>query len=369
MSKPVKIVHVTSAHRDGDVRIFRKECISLAGAGFDVYHLVPNSVSRTENGVKVVSFEFPVSSRFKRMFFLVREVGKRALELDADIYHLHDPELLRIAGKLKKAGKKVIYDAHEDVPRDIMTKDYIPKWFRRTVSRRFEKFENKVAATLDGVIGATPFIRDRFLKINPNSIDINNYPLSSEILVGDEEVSPRENKVCYIGILSRIRGLREMVEAAALAGVPLLVAGDYRDNIRGEVAALGAWNNVAELGLISRQQALDLKKKCLAGLVIFHPVANHIDAQPNKIFEYMSAGLPVIGSHFPLWKKIIEEGNCGICVDPFSAREIADAINRLAANPDLVRQMGENGKRLVREHYNWDIEQQKLVDFYRRLKD
>src|SRR5688500_19001521 len=87
MSKPVKVVHITSAHADGDVRIFHKECVSLSAAGFETFLLIPNAESRIENGVKIVSFDFKVKSRLKRMIFLVREIYRRALELDADIYH------------------------------------------------------------------------------------------------------------------------------------------------------------------------------------------------------------------------------------------------------------------------------------------
>ncbi|MBI3135927.1 MAG: glycosyltransferase family 4 protein [Bacteroidetes bacterium] len=364
---PVKIAHVTSAHKDGDVRIFQKECVSLAEAGFDVYHLVPNSVSRTEKGVQVISFDFQVSSRFKRMFFLVREIYKRALALDADIYHLHDPELLRIALKLQSKGKIVIYDAHEDVPRDIMTKEYIPRILRKLVSRRFERFENKIAARLDGIVTATPFIRDRFVKLNPNVTDINNFPLVSEIQISNSDWNQREKKVCYIGVLNKIRGVREMVVGANQAAAPLVLAGEFRDASRAELAQLAAWKNVTELGNIDRRRAVELKNSSMAGLVIFHPVANHVDAQPNKIFEYMASGLPVIGSDFPLWQKIIAAGNCGICVDPLNPSQLAEAIRFILDNPEKAREMGENGKILVREIYNWDIEKQKLIGFYRRL--
>ena len=367
MTSNLKIVHVTSAHKDGDVRIFQKESVSLAESGFEVYHLVPNSKTRLEKGVHIVSFDFPISSRFQRMFRLVKEVYKRAVEIDADVYHLHDPELLRNALKLKKLGKKVIYDAHEDLPRDIMTKEYIPGFLQKIISQRFEKFENKVASKLDGIITATPFIRDRFLKINSNTLDINNFPIVDEIQISDAEWSTRENIVCYIGVLSKIRGLKEMVLGADLAKTPLKLAGDYRDGMRPELINLEAWKNVSELGNIDRKKAIELKNSSIAGLVIFHPVANHIDAQPNKIFEYMASGLPVIGSNFPLWKKIIDEGNCGICVDPMSPNEIANAIKFISENPEKSKLMGENGKRLVKQVYNWDIEKKKLVEFYIRL--
>jgi glycosyltransferase involved in cell wall biosynthesis len=91
---------------------------------------------------------------------------------------------------------------------------------------------------------------------------------------------------------------------------------------------------------------------------------NHIDAQPNKMFEYMSAGLPLIASDFPLWREIVEGNDCGVCVDPADPAAIAEAIDRLVENPDLARRMGENGQRAVHERYNWAIEEKKLLALY-----
>ena len=85
------------------------------------------------------------------------------------------------------------------------------------------------------------------------------------------------------------------------------------------------------------------------------------------MFEYMSAGVPVIGSHFPLWKQIIEGNQCGLCVDPQDPQAIAAAIDDLIANPEKAEQMGRNGQIAVLNRYNWGIEEQKLLDFYKSL--
>ena len=105
----------------------------------------------------------------------------------------------------------------------------------------------------------------------------------------------------------------------------------------------------------------------MAGLVTFYPLPNHVDAQPNKMFEYMSSGLPVIASNFPLWKKIIEGNKCGLCVDPLDPAAIAKAIDYIVSHPDEARAMGENGKRAVYEKYNWGVESEKLISLYRSL--
>jgi glycosyltransferase involved in cell wall biosynthesis len=97
------------------------------------------------------------------------------------------------------------------------------------------------------------------------------------------------------------------------------------------------------------------------------PFPNHINAQPNKIFEYMAAGLPVIGSNFPLWKELIEGNECGLCVDPTQPSEIAAAINYLASHPEQALRMGANGKKMVQNTYNWTAEERKLQAFYQKV--
>lgn len=368
MENRIKVCHVTSAHKDGDVRIFHKECVSLAEAGFDVYHLVPNSTSRLEKGVQIVSFPFEISSRFKRMFFLVKEIYKRALEIDADVYHLHDPELLRIALKLQNKGKKVIYDAHEDVPRDILSKPYIPFFLRKIISRRFEKFENRVASNIFGVIAATPFIRDRFLKINRNTIDVNNYPVIDK----NQIVTAYENKegdlICYLGVIVTMRGINELVAAIENVNCQLLLGGNFgEDGLQAKLEKMPGWRKVKYLGFLNRSQVQEAYNQSKIGIVTLHPTINYLDSLPVKMFEYMAAGLPVIASDFPLWKEIIEQGGCGICVDPMKPEAIAQAIKIIIENPEKSSQMGANGIRLVKEKYNWDAEKEKLIAFYNTL--
>lgn len=363
----MKIAHLTSAHQDGDVRIFHKECVSLAEAGHEVILIIPNTTSRVEKGVRVISFELPFKKRVKRMWTTVNRVYLEAIKVDADVYHFHDPELLRIAKKLKKRGKKVIYDVHEDLPRTILHKTYINKVARKLISKRVEKYENKIAGLIDAVVTATPQINSRFLFVNPNSHNVNNFPLLSEFDPSGEVTSTRENAVCYIGGIGIIRGIREMIEAAGLSDVELRVAGSWSEGLKQQMSSVKGWEKVKELGYISREQGLELKKHCVAGLLIFHPLPNHVNAQPNKMFEYMSSGLPVIASDFPLWKEIIEDNECGICVDGSSPESIAKAITYLKQNPAEIKRMGENGKRMVETKYNWDIEKKKLLELYDNL--
>jgi len=363
----IKIVHLSSAHGDRDVRIFLKECVSLAKVykNSQVYLILAGVEERIEEGVSIHSVTANNGGRLKRMWNTVNQVGNKALELQGDIYHLHDPELLRIALKLKRKGKKVIYDAHEDLPRQIMGKSYLP--MKGIISWCVEHFENFVVKKLDGVIGATPFIAERFIKIKSNTIAVNNYPLESEIEFVQKTNSEKVNSICYIGGISQIRGIESLVKSMEFTDVKLELAGAIAPEFRAELIKLKGWEKVNELGFIDRQTSMQLKQQSIAGIVTFLPFPNHINAQPNKIFEYMAAGLPVIGSYFPLWKSLIEKNNCGICVDPSNPNEIADAINKLVNDKALAKKMGENGRKLVQTVYHWNAEEKVLIDFYQSL--
>jgi glycosyltransferase involved in cell wall biosynthesis len=299
------------------------------------------------------------------MWTTVNLVYRKAKELDGDIYHLHDPELMRFALKLKRKGKKVIYDAHEDLPRQILGKSYLP--MKKIVSVVMEKVENFICARLSGIITATPHIAKRFEKINKHTVAINNFPLENEIEFIGESYLNKENTVCFIGGISPIRGTTELVAAMALTDCKLALAGEISNEFKLQLIESEGWKNVEELGFIDRETSMKLKQKSIAGMVTFLPYPNHINAQPNKIFEYMAAGLPVIGSNFPMWRELLVDNYCGICVDPTKPMEIAEAINFLKNNPAEAEIMGSNGKRLVTQTYNWNAEEVKLAAFYRSL--
>ncbi|MGQ0829488.1 MAG: glycosyltransferase family 4 protein [Bacteroidota bacterium] len=364
----IKVCHFTSAHKADDVRIFLKECSSLANAGFDVSLVVSNCVSKILNSVNIISAEASIANRFGRMLNTSRIVYQKALNLDADIYHFHDPELLPYGLKLKRKGKIVIYDAHEDVPKQILGKYWINKFLRTIIAALFKKYENYVAKRLDYILTATPFIRNRFKQINQNCIDINNYPLLSELSV-ETEWREKENEICYIGGITAVRGIESLMDAMdKVKGVKLNLAGGFSPALlREQMIAKPSWTKVNEYGHVGRQEAAKIMAKSKVGIVTFLPLPNHIDAQPNKMFEYMSAAIPVLGSDFPLWRDILEKNNCGVCVDPENPQAIADALNLMLADSKVSEQMGKNGRKVVLEKYNWGIEEKKLISIYNSL--
>jgi glycosyltransferase involved in cell wall biosynthesis len=364
-----KIVHLTSAHPRHDTRIFVKQCRSLAEHGYQVTLVVADDAGDScPDGVRIVDAG-RLPGRVNRVLRTTRRVFDQALRLDADIFHLHDPELIPAGLKLKRLGKKVIFDAHEDVPGQLLGKPYLGPIRRRLLSTSFSAYERYACRRFDGIIAATPFIRDKFLQINSSTVDVNNYPVVSEF-DGAAQWADKSTRVCYVGNLTAMRGIRELVRACALLQSPadLALGGQFSEPaLEAEVSSYAGWARVNQLGQLDRLGVRAVMADAMAGLVTLHPVVNYLDALPVKMFEYMAAGIPVIASNFPLWRDIVQGSQCGLCVDPLDPQAIAAAIDYLVMNPHAAMRMGENGRKAVAEKYNWPLESRKLIAFYEDL--
>lgn len=365
----VSVVHLTSAHPRYDTRIFLKECRSLALAGYKVSLVVADGRGdEVKEQVAILDVGKP-AGRLGRMFSTTRAIFSKAVEMDADVYHFHDPELLLVGIKLKIVGKKVIFDAHEDAPQQIFGKPYLNKFSKHCLSWALRHFESWVCRRFDAIVTATPFIRRKFDSINPRCVDVNNFPMLGELSC-DLASANKLSQVCYVGGITSIRGIRELVNAMSLvkSSVRLQLVGHFSEKrTASEIRGLPGWAAVDELGFKDRTGVRDVMAQCIGGIVTFHPLPNHIDAQPNKMFEYMSAGIPVIASDFPLWREIVIGNSCGLCVDPLDSEAIAKAIDYLASYPEEAKQMGANGKRAVQYIYNWKNEEAKLLALYRQV--
>jgi len=361
------IAHLTSVHPRHDTRIFGKLCSSLADAGFAVSLVVADGKGdeTSANGVRIMDVGC-TTGRLGRMVRATRRVKARALALNADLYHLHDPELMPVGLALKRHGKRVVFDFHEDVPKQLLSKPYLHPWALRLISAAFAKYEEWVVPRFDAIIGATPTITDKYRGKAKRLTNINNFPQLGEL----ESPLPWESKakeVAYVGGISAIRGIVPLVQSLerTRSDARLNLVGEFGDKASEKtVKGFAGWRNVNDLGFQDRTGVRDVLARSVAGIVTFLPLPNHVDAQPNKMFEYMSAGIPVIASDFPLWREIIVGQDCGLCVDPLDPGAIAVAVDTLVSNPERAEQMGRNGRIAVQSVFNWSIEERKLLQLY-----
>jgi glycosyltransferase involved in cell wall biosynthesis len=363
----------TSVHPPFDIRIFHKECKSLVDAGYDVTLVARSPADRIVDGISLRAVPKP-RDRFERLTRTVWRVYRRALDLHADVYHFHDPELIPVGLLLRLRGKRVIYDIHEDVPRCLPYKPYWPRWVGDSLARIVELLENSACRFFSGVVAATPGIASRFCALNRRTIVVHNYPLMSEALSMPERAwESRDMALAYVGSsVSVSRGAVEMVQAMGLLPrglqASLILAGPFLpESLKDTLAAEPGWSRVHACGFLDRAGVTGVLSRARVGLVLQHPEPNAMAGKPIKMFEYMAAGIPVISADFPLWRQIVDGAACGLCVDPLNPRKISEAIEYLLTHPSEAAAMGRRGRQAIEDHFNWNHEKTKLLSLYQEL--
>jgi glycosyltransferase involved in cell wall biosynthesis len=372
--RPSRIVHLTSVHPVFDVRIFHKECKSLARAGYDVTLIAAHDRDEIVDGIRVNAIPRP-SSRLSRMLFATSHILRQAIREDADLYHFHDPELIPVALLLRFRKKKVVYDVHENVPADISTKHYIPRPFRRPLAGLAGLIEMNAARFFSAIVPATDAIARRFGFRAGHTVIVNNYPALDEELRDETHSSHRSSStLIYAGLLSEDRCIREVVQAMSLLPpgleVTLNLAGTFSPaEYLHRVKTGPGWDRVNFLGGVSRLDVSRLLSSARAGLCLYRPDPNCLEAAPNKLFECMHAGLPVIASDLPGLRAIVGAVRCGLLVNPLDSNAVAGAIQYLLTHPREAEQMGQRGREAIQRTFNWAGEESKLLKLYAELLD
>ncbi|MBA3430111.1 MAG: glycosyltransferase family 4 protein [Actinobacteria bacterium] len=354
-----------------DIRIFHREARTLAQAGHEVVLIAPgDGASRVVGGVRCIAVP-RARGRRERMLRTPIEIYRAARAVKADVYHLHDPELLPIGILLKAQGNQVVYDVHEDYPADVRHKLWLNARARPLVAMAVRLLEIFASWRLDAVVAATPPIARRFPSSKTSVVQ--NFPdIAETSLAPTRPYEQRPESFVYVGGISEMRGIREVVTAMGLlratSSARLLLAGDFHPpGLRVDLSALPGWERVDVLGWLSREEVSSLLGDARAGIVSLHPMPNHIESYPIKLFEYMQWGLPIIASNFPLWKRLVADTGCGLLVDPLNPSEVGAAMQWILEHPGEAAEMGAQGRKTAQKFYSWQREGAKLIGLYERL--
>ena len=370
----MRIAHLTTVHPRVDARIRIKEVGSLAKAfvepvGLFVQDGKGDSIE-ADGMIRIIDIGTPPKGRLIRMSLGIWRMSRAVFALKPKIVHFHDPELIPLGFIFRCCGFKVIYDVHEDVPRDILTKFWLPVVTRRPVSLVLSAIEWLAGQGFHAIVPAEPHIATRFPP--QKTVLVQNYPILNELV----ELEPpnyrqRPPHFVYIGAISSTRSVREMVESLKYTeneDIMLQLAGKFGSpGLKQQIEALASWKQVQFSGWVNRRQAAKILNNVRAGLVILSPTPRLLTVYPTKMFEYMSVGLPVIASDFTVCRRIIESLGCGLLVDPRDPKAIADAMLWILNNPEEAEMMGRRGRKAVEESYNWEQEGNKLINLYRKL--
>lgn len=364
----MRICHISTVHPLLDDRIFYKECTTLAESGFEVFYVVTHDKRETINGVNII----PLSkneNRFHRIFFKGWEALKKALDINADIYHFHDPELLFIGSILKLKGKKVVYDVHEDVPLQILNKEWLGNIFvRKMISKIFNFIEKNLAKKYDGIVTVTTDIVDKFY-MNKNVILLRNFPVLAIIEKAEEAKMEKVKPILiYAGGLTKIRGIKELIQTVGLLNgkAELWLLGKWESGeFEKECREIEGWKYSKYLGLIPMENVYSYMKIADIGMCTLHPTQNHLTSWPVKAFEYMACEIPIVMSNFTYWMSEFKES--AVFADPKSANDIERVVNELLQNKDLRDKIVKSNKALVKEKFSWEAESKMLTQLYEKV--
>lgn len=381
--KLAKICFLTSVPTPFSIcaRILYREAMSLARRGFEVVWVAPSEEPRTWSGqVRIVGF--PAAHLRTRRWLNTWQPLVLALREQADLYHFHDPELIPCALLLRLITRKpVIYDVHEHYPDAIRLKEWIHRAIRPTVATLFDYLEPRTAPFFDAIITADDDVAGRFRKAPDRLVTLYNFP-TPDFCQTPSIPQPRRAhavQLIQVGCLCPERGLWLMLDVVRILvgekklDVGLWIIGPFDSEekrreftaavaadelLRGRVICTGA---VPQDHLGSWLAAADI------GLVPLQPVPKFHKNIPTKMFEYMAAGLPMVGSDLPPIRRYLLAADAGLLAVPDDPRSHADKILSLVQDPELAGRLGDNGRVAFQTRYNWTTEEEKLVSLYHEL--
>lgn len=368
----MKVCHVTSAHNRYDGRIFYKQLSSLAKK-YECFLLCCDELEdEIKNNVKIMSTHKKFKNRYERFLKSNNMLKKKCLEIDADVYEFHDSDLLNLALYMKKKGKKVIFDAHEDYEALFLEREWIPKFLRQFLLKNYIKKERKVLPELDYIICAAKHIKNKIKKYNKNVEIIENFPILLPYNK-KENHNKKEDIICFAGSIRSDWNHENIINSIRdIKDVKYVIAGNYTNEYYKELSLIDGFNKVNFIGKIKREEVDNLYNKSKIGMAIcsYLPNTDYKNGSlgNTKIFEYMMNGLPVIFTNYNEYLKINEEKKFGIPVKPSDVSEITNAIKYLLDNPKQADDMGKNGRLLVEKKYNWSILEKRLYDIYNKIE-
>lgn len=376
----MRAVHIGKIHDVEDIRITRKEGTALVEAGIEVIYITQQKNQKYSGelvrGIQTYTYgvftnliNIPFISWRIKNFFSINSAKKLALELNGDIYHIHEVELYAVARYLKCHGKKVIFDQHEDSPGqtyqayfELYHNNLLAKLFQKNIIKK----EKIMVRNADYIIATSEAIAKNIEKYGYNKkiTVIHNYADKNSTSGNNDDYAKRDNVICYAGLLSGRRGIKYVIDAMNKVNGKFEFAGKLNVNMQHQYESSKGWEKCEYLGMLTREEVCALYNRSRVGIINNLDVPYHRNSNPNKLYEYMAVGIPIVCTSIPAWAETVKDTNCGLVVDATNSDQIADAITYLLEHPSEAKEMGDNGNKAFKQKYNWDIEKGKLVHIY-----
>lgn len=367
------VLLLSSVHPPTDTRILYKIAPSIAPY-YEVFCALPNA-NQNLGEPNFTLIRLPqYSSLLLRIIFSHPVLLWKCFRLRPDLVHIFVPELIPVAFLFQLLGAKIIYEVQENLYKKFRFKRYNNHIAFRILFRYFDHAARRNFYCI--------FTEDAYLKeyqdLSLPSAIVHNYVSLSFI---DKHIKHGVNSpqmipaFFYSGVISMERSFDTLVAAL------IILKGKYPKfqvhlfgHVRftqNEAEQLAGYNDIRQYltfyGYTDLRLAIGYAAGSLAGIALLKPLADYPDSYTTKLFEYMALKLPVITSDFPLYKSVVAKANCGFCIPPTDAAQLAYSMQWIIENPAKAIEMGENGKKAVKSHYNWENEEKILLSFYKKI--
>lgn len=368
--KEKNIVHIATVQNRNTSRVFYRSCVALSNKGYRVTLIVADGLgNETKEGVQIIDLG-KENNRFKKIISNFRAILKLIDNIKPSAVHFHSPELLFVVKVIQKKGVPVIYDIHENVPAQILDKENIPKALKKPLHYAYRIVERMFINSFHLVLAENSYLS--LYKDKGKSVTtILNFPELSFFTPYKQEKRDN-NGIFYIGGVSNNRGLDTIVEGLKLLKQQKLsfhmhFVGKIDDQLKKTLNLDTVKDNITFYGPLDLDKGYEISKHCKVGLAVLKPIKNYTGSYPTKIFEYMTVKLPVITSNFKLYRAVVEQNECGLCIDPLNPVALANAIKMIFSNSELANNMGDNGSKATAEQYNSKNELTKLLTLYKTV--
>jgi glycosyltransferase involved in cell wall biosynthesis len=367
-----KVLLISSVHPATDPRIVYKIGPSLMSQ-YEVHCILPQASQKmVQDGLRMIPI--PAYERLLLRILLVHPIILwKSFRVKPDLIHIFVPELIPIAFILKFLGIKVIYEVQENLYKKLNLKKKNNAWIFQML---FQFFDPLAQRHFNFIFTDKSYL-SQYRKINQAWEIIYNY--SSLTFIDDNKGRQQSNKYfpefLYCGVISLERSLDTLIGALNLFKT---IHDQFHVHLFGKISlgqkqleSIAGYHQVAHhltfYGYTDYKIVLKNAPQSVAGIALLKPVGDYVDAYPTKLFEYMSLKLPVITSHFALYKDVVESERCGYCIDPYDKSRLAEVLLHLVANPINAQKMGQNGRAAIIKKYNWHTEEAKLFSFYTKV--
>lgn len=378
----MKVLMLVSNPLTNDPRVYN-EARSLVKAGHKVTVIAwdrekQSSQRQSLEGIEIVRVRTWLSPRcglgtppWHALHLLLwqQQAYHQAIEMhkgsDFDVIHCYFLDALFVGARLKRElGLPLVYDA-----RDIygyMMQATFPRW----ITNVFLQLEKRLIAKADRIIAVNNPVKRYFECITdkPISVIMNCKPLQS--LEYQPPGSTDRFTLLYIGTLHKIRGLSQLIRVMKeLPDVQCVIGGvgqpNYVEALRRSVLKS---QNISFMGKVPVDEVLPMTEKTDAIFSVFDPSnPNSNIATPNKLFEAMVCGRPIICPEGTYCAEVVEQEQVGLTVE-YNEEDIKQAIIRLRDDRELRERLGRNALKAAITKYNWQREEKKLLELYRGIE-